>query len=157
MATLADIVRKFYSALAVRDTDTAIGLMTADAEWITMEAWENLGEDEVKLLSDCVTAAVAERFGKGWAFKMNGRGPQEIAEFVLNPLLKYGSGFEPSPSEFRTENDKIVWLGNYNYVHSTTGERADTSYAHVYTIKEGKIARLYQFFYALPTPEGSVQ
>lgn len=157
MATLADIVRKFYSALAVRDTDKAASLMTADAEWITMEAWRNLEEDELKLLSDFVTAAVTERYAAGWVFKMNGRGPQEIVDFVLDPLLKHGSGFEPSPSEFRTENDKIVWLGNYNYVHSTTGERDNTSYAHVYTIKKGKIARLYQFFYTLSTPEGSVQ
>src|SRR5580704_10836398 len=91
----ADIVRSFYSALAVGDTDATMALLSDNVRWFTMTAWQNPEEDEMKLLTDFISLALAEKYASWWVYKLNGRAPQEVLEYVLNPLLKAGSGFIP--------------------------------------------------------------
>jgi ketosteroid isomerase-like protein len=158
MATPADTVRTFYSAIAARDVEKSKNMMTSDVEWITVGVWpESAEDDEVKLLSAFIAQTLADRYGKGWTFTMQGRGPEEVAENVLRPFVEDGSTFSPSPVEFRAEKDKVVWLGSLTMIDKPSGQYTDLAYAHVWTVSTGKLSRLHQFSYRPTATLGRLQ
>lgn len=155
MATPADTVRSFYSAIAAGDVETSMSLMANDVEWVTVEVWPpSEDNDELTQLSAFIAQTLADRYGGGWAFKVGGRGLQEVAQHVLLPFVEEGSSFVPSSIEFLAEDDKVVWLGSLTRIDGPFGVRADVAYAHIWTIRDGKIARLRQFSYTPRIPEG---
>ena len=111
-----DIVRSFYDKLKVGDAPGALGLMAPDIEWITM-----------------------------WHYQVDGRGPERVAEGLFKPLMAEWSSFALVPTEFITEGDNVVSLGEFTGVHGSTGKSAAARYAHVWTVKEGKITRFRQY------------
>ena len=111
-----DIVRSFYDKLKAGDAPGALGLMAPDIEWITM-----------------------------WHYKVEGRGPERVAEGLFKPLMAEWSSFALVPSEFIAEGDSVVSLGVFTGVHGTTGKPAEARYAHVWTVQGGKITRFRQY------------
>jgi ketosteroid isomerase-like protein len=116
MNTPTDVIRSFYDKLASGDAPSALSLMAADIDWITM-----------------------------WHYKVDGRGPERVAEGLFKPLMAEWSSFALVPTEFITEGDTVVSLGDFTGVHGMTGKKADARYAHVWTIKDGKIMRFRQY------------
>jgi ketosteroid isomerase-like protein len=102
--------------LKTGDAPAALGLMAPDIEWITM-----------------------------WHYKVDGRGPGRVAEDLFKPLVAEWSTFALVPTEFMADGDTVVSLGDFTGVHGTTGKKAEARYAHVWTIKDGKIARFRQY------------
>ena len=152
-----DVVRRFSSALAIGDVDGMLGLMSDNVEWITMDAWRNPEENEIRQLTDFISLSLGEKYASWWAYELNGRGRQEIDKFILNPLLRKGATYIPSRTEFKTDGNKVVWTGGYSGAGKLTSESNMSSYAHVYIIEKDKIARVFQFFYTLQIPEGCLQ
>ena len=111
-----DIVRSFYDKLKAGDAPGALGLMAPDIEWITM-----------------------------WHYKVQGLGPERVAEGLFKPLLAEWSRFALVPTEFIAEGDKVVSLGVFTGVHATSGKPAEARYAHVWTVLGGKITRFRQY------------
>jgi len=120
----AEIVRSFYEKLKMGDAAGALGLMARDIEWITM-----------------------------WHYKVNGRGPERVAEGLFKPLMVEWSSFSLDPSEFIVDGDTVVSLGRFTGVHGVTGKKAEAGYAHVWTVKDGKIARFRQYIDTLMIAE----
>ena len=116
MNTPTDIICSFYDKLASGDAPGALGLMAADIEWITM-----------------------------WHYRVDGRGPDRVAEGLFKPLMAEWSSFALVPTEFIAEGNTVVSLGEFTGVHSVTGKKADARYAHVWTITDGKITRFRQY------------
>jgi ketosteroid isomerase-like protein len=121
MNTPTDIVRSFYDKLATGDAPGALGLMAPDIEWITM-----------------------------WHYKVEGRGPERVAEGLFKPLVAEWSRFALVPTEFIAEGDTVVSLGDFTGVHGRTGKTAE---AHVWTVREGKITRFRQYIDTLAVAE----
>jgi len=111
-----DTIRTFYSALAVGDAASALGLMSADIEWVAM-----------------------------WPYKASGPGPQNVAEGVFVPLQKDWERFEIVPSEYLAEEDAVLSIGRFRGVHGATGKSVDAAYAHLWTVRDGQITRFRQF------------
>jgi len=111
-----DIVRSFYDKLKAGDAPGALGLMAPDIEWITM-----------------------------WHYQVDGRGPERVAEGLFKPLMAEWSSFAFVSTEFITEGDNVVSLGEFTGVHGSTGKSAAARYAHVWTVKEEKITRFRQY------------
>ena len=84
-ATPTDIVRDFYDKLAAGDAHGALGLMAPDIEWITM-----------------------------WHYKVEGRGPGPVAEGLFKPLMAEWTSFSLVPTEFITEGETVVSLGDFS-------------------------------------------
>jgi len=124
MNTPTDIVRNFYDKLASGDAVGALGLMASDVEWITM-----------------------------WHYKVDGRGPERVAEGLFKPLVAEWSRFALVPNEFITEGDTVVSLGDFTGVHGETGKTAEARYAHVWTVRDGKITRFRQYIDTLAIAE----
>jgi ketosteroid isomerase-like protein len=124
MTTPTEIVRSFYEKLRAGDAPGALDLMAQDIEWITM-----------------------------WHYKVEGRGPEHVAEGLFKPLMAEWSTFALVPTEFIADGETVVSLGHFSGVHGTTGKQAEAGYAHVWTVKDGKIARFRQFIDTLAIAE----
>jgi ketosteroid isomerase-like protein len=124
MTTPTEIVRSFYEKLEAGDAPGALGLMAQDIEWITM-----------------------------WHYKVQGRGPERVAEGLFKPLMAEWSTFTLVPTEFIADGETVVSLGHFTGVHGTTGKQAEAGYAHVWTIRDGKIARFRQYIDTLAIAE----
>ena len=120
MAHVPDIVRDFYNKLSVGNAAGALGLMAPDIEWTTM-----------------------------WHYKVIGRGPDKVAEGLFKPLMAEWASFALVPTEFITEGETVVSLGDFTGVHSVTGKTSNARYAHVWTVRDGKIATSRQYIDSL--------
>ena len=109
-------VRDFYDKLAANDAAGALDLMAPDIEWITM-----------------------------WHYKVEGRGPTPVMEGLLKPLAAEWTSFSLKPSEFITEGNSVVSLGDFEGVHRATGKCCEARYAHVWTVEDGMITRFRQY------------
>lgn len=116
MTTPTEIIRSFYEKLAAGDAPGALGLMAPDIEWTTM-----------------------------WHYKATAPGPQGVAAGVLQPLQAEWSRASLVPAAFIADGETIVSLGDFTGVHGTTGKTAAARYAHVWTVKNGKIASFRQY------------
>ncbi|AJK50609.1 nuclear transport factor 2 family protein [Burkholderia plantarii] len=127
MTTPVQIVQRFYAALESGNAEQALGLMADDIEWIAM-----------------------------WHYQVKGRGPRQVAEGLLMPLMKEWSTFRIAATEFVAEGDTVVSIGRFVGTHGTTGKRADAAYAHAWTIENGRIARFRQFIDTLAVASARV-
>jgi ketosteroid isomerase-like protein len=123
-ANPTDIVRGFYEKLRVGDAPGALGLMAPDIEWITM-----------------------------WHYQVDGRGPDRVAAGLFKPLMAEWASFALVPTEFITEGNSVVSLGDFTGVHGSTGKSVAARYAHVWTIKNEKITRFRQYIDTLAIAE----
>ena len=122
--TPTDVVRDFYDKLSAGDAPGALNLMAHDIEWITM-----------------------------WHYKVQGRGPGPVAEGLFKPLAAEWTSFSLVPSEFINEGDTVVSLGDFEGVHGATKRSVKARYAHVWTIRDGKIAKFRQYIDTLAVAE----
>jgi len=127
MTNARDIVRSFYDKLSTGDAPGALGLMAPDIEWTTM-----------------------------WHYKVDGRGPDRVAEGLFKPLMAEWSSFSLVPTEFITEGDTVVSLGDFTGVHGTTGKTSNARYAHVWTVHDDKITSFRQYIDTLAIAEARV-
>jgi ketosteroid isomerase-like protein len=119
-----DIVRGFYAALSAGDAASALGLMSADIEWVAM-----------------------------WPYRAAGRGPQHVAEGVFMKLQQEWRSFQIMPAEFVAEGNAVLSVGRFTGVHATTGKDVDCAYAHLWTIEAGRITRFRQYIDTLAVAE----
>jgi ketosteroid isomerase-like protein len=69
MTSAIETVRAFYATLGQGDAPVALALMAEDIEWNTM-----------------------------WHYRVEGRGPQKVAKFLLKPLMAEWSSFALTPT-----------------------------------------------------------
>ncbi|MFG1397961.1 nuclear transport factor 2 family protein [Roseixanthobacter pseudopolyaromaticivorans] len=127
MTNAREIVRSFYEMLSKGDAPGALSLMSPDIEWTTM-----------------------------WHYKVEGRGPDRVAEGLFKPLMAEWSRFSLVPTEFITEGETVVSLGDFTGVHGSTGKTSNARYAHVWTVRDGKIATFRQYIDTLAIAEARV-
>ncbi len=114
--TPTETIRDFYGKLASGDAAGALGLMAPDIQWTTM-----------------------------WHYKVEGRGPGPVAEGLFKPLMAEWTSFSLVPTEFVSEGETVVSLGDFKGVHRVTGKTAEARYAHVWTVSDGKITIFRQY------------
>ena len=124
MTDPVEIVRSFYEKLGSGDAPGALALMAPDIEWITM-----------------------------WHYKVDGRGPERVAEGLFKPLMAEWTSFALVPTEFIADGDTVISLGDFTGVHGTTGKHANARYAHVWTVKDGLVTRFRQYIDTLAVAE----
>lgn len=113
-------------------------------------------KEEVALLSAFISQTLAERYSGGWSLQLRGRGLTDVIEHVLLPFVEAGASYAPSPIELKAEGEKVVWLGCVTTIDGPTGERKDSAFAHVWTVRDGLATNLRQFIYSTTATNGSV-
>lgn len=91
MASRAETISNFYSAVGAGDTARAKTLMAEGVEWVNVQPWDQPGKDELELLSSFIAQTLAERYSKGWSFQLKGRGSAEVTQYVILPFLEKGA------------------------------------------------------------------
>jgi ketosteroid isomerase-like protein len=118
MSSNTELVRSLYDAFARGDVPTVLGAFAPDLNWTE-----------------------AEGFPHGGTYT----GPQAVLENVFKPLGSEWAPFAIAPERFIAEGDIVVSLGQYSGTYKASGKQFTAPYAHVWTVRDGKIARFQQF------------
>ena len=91
----------------------------------------------------------AEGFPYGGTY----RGANAILENVFMKLGSEWEGFAAVPDELLDAGDNIVALGNYSGKYNETGKSMRVPFAHVWTLRDGKIVKFVQYTDTLKVSE----
>jgi uncharacterized protein len=111
----ADIVRGFYDALGRGDVPGVLARLHDQLEWTE-----------------------AERFPY---YSGTWRSPQEVLDKLLIPLARDWDRFSARAHDFIAQGDRVVTLGEYSGTFKATGKSMTAAFAHVWAIRDGRLAR----------------
>lgn len=114
MKKTTDIVRAFYDALGRGDVPGVLAMLHDELEWTE-----------------------AERFPY---YSGTWRSPQEVLDKLLVPLTRDWEGFSATPHGFVAEGDRVVSLGVYSGTAKATRKSMTSPFAHVWTVRDGRLA-----------------
>ncbi len=130
MGSKAHLVRALYDAFARRDAEAMLGSLAHDIIWNEAE-------------------------GNPYANGNPYEGPREIAEGVFRRLMTEWSGFSIHPEATYEDGETVVAVGHYTGTHRETGRRIKAQFAHVWTIRHGRVVRFQQYTDTLQLSEAS--
>jgi ketosteroid isomerase-like protein len=113
-----EIIRSVYTAFATGDVPGVVGAFDADIHWTEAEGFPYGG---TYVGPDAVVTGVFARLGSEW------------------------EGFAAVPHAFVAEGDTVVALGDYGGTYKATGKSFSAPFAHVWTLREGRIVRFQQY------------
>ena len=113
-----DVVRGVYEAFGRGDVAAVLGAMADDVEWHE-----------------------AEGMPYGGVY----RGGQAVAENVFGPVMRDIPNFAVSPEELIGSGDTVAVVVRYTGTGQATGKQLHLAVAHVWDVRDGKIARFRQF------------
>jgi ketosteroid isomerase-like protein len=115
MTTPTDTVRAFYDALSRGDVATVVALLDPQVQWTEAESFP---------------------YHSGtW------EGPAAVVNNLLIPLARDWERFSASAHEFIGSEERVVSLGIYTGTFKKTGRTIRVAFAHVWTVRNGKLAR----------------
>jgi ketosteroid isomerase-like protein len=113
-----EIIRSVYTAFATGDVPGVVGAFDADIHWTEAEGFPYGG---TYVGPDAVVTGVFARLGSEW------------------------EGFAAVPHAFVAEGDTVVALGDYGGTYKATGKSFSAPFAHVWTLRDGRIVRFQQY------------
>jgi uncharacterized protein len=120
LATNADIIKSLYDAFARGDVPAVLGVFDPQIEWNEAE-------------------------GVRYADRNPYRGPMAVAEGVFGRIISEVDQFAAAPANFIDGGDCVVVEGRYKGKVKATGAVLDAQFAHVYTLRGGRIVRFQQY------------
>ena len=115
-----ETVRGLYESFGLGDVPSVLGKMDKGIEW---------NEAENFIYAD----------GNPYV------GPQAILEGVFMRLGTEWEGFSVTPEEWMDAGPRVVVLGTYAGTHRGTSKRVRAQFAHVWSLKEGRVVRFQQY------------
>ena len=119
MTTPVDTVRRFYDALGRGDVPAIFLVLDAQIEWTE-----------------------AERFPY---YSGTWHGPQAVLDNLLLPIARDWDGFSATAADFVAQGGRVVALGQYTGTYKRTGRSMAAAFAHVWTVRDGKIVSFVQY------------
>ncbi len=114
----SDIIRELYAAFANGDVPGVVEALDAEIRWTEAEGFPYGG---TYVGPDAVLTNVFARLGSEW------------------------EGYAAVPHAFVAEGDTVVALGDYGGTYKATGKSFSAPFAHVWTLREGKVVRFQQY------------
>jgi uncharacterized protein len=113
---------------------------------VVRRAYENFRGGDIEGLLDSMTEEVDWRLPEmeGVAFSGGRRGRESVGGF-FSQLAELQESLSFEPREFVAQGDKVVALGTYRWRVKTTGREYGGDWAHVFTVRGGKIAGFHEF------------
>jgi len=118
MATNPELVRNLYDALARGDVPTVLAGLDPGVEWTEAE---------------------------GIPYRGTYIGPEAVLNGVFARLATEWDGFQVTPREHIDGGDQVVTLGRYAGAYKATGKAFEADFAHVWTLRDGKVIRFRQY------------
>ena len=115
-----DIIRGLYEDFARGDIPAVLGALDADVEWREAEGF--LYADQNPYMGPgAVLAGVFARFGSEW------------------------EEFQARPDSFLDAGDAVIAQGHYGGAFKATGKKVRAQFAHVWTLRGGKVVTFQQY------------
>lgn len=73
------------------------------------------------------------------------KGVENIISGVFNRLATEWTGYNAKVHTFLEDGDRVAAFGIYSGTFNATGKSFSATFAHLYTIKDGKIIRMEQY------------
>lgn len=117
------MVQGVYAAFAAGDVPGVLGVLTPDVRW---------------------TEAAGGPYG-GVSV-----GPDAVLQNVFMKLGTEWDGFAAVPDQFVAEGGTVIALGNYSGRHLATGKSFRARFAHVWTVRDGRVVEFEQITDTVP-------
>jgi ketosteroid isomerase-like protein len=114
----AELVKGIYAAFARGDVAGVLGAMHPDIEWTEAE---------------------------GFPYAGTYRGPDAIVQNVFMKLGSEWEGFQVRPHEFLEPGSAVVVFGRYSGRYRATGRAMEADFAHVWRLRDRKVAAFKQY------------
>ena len=72
-------------------------------------------------------------------------GPDAIIACVFRRLATEWTGYRADVHTYLEDGDRVAAFGVYSGTYNATGKSMRAAFAHLYTVKDGKIATLHQY------------
>jgi uncharacterized protein len=110
------------------------------------EAYRMFQEGDVRSVVECCHEETEWTSPDSELIPMSGtfHGKQGVAEY----FARLGGAMQPirfEPTEFIADGDKVVVIGHATWQVKSTGRSFDTPWVHLFTMRDGKIARFEAF------------
>ncbi|MFL6276098.1 MAG: nuclear transport factor 2 family protein [Blastocatellia bacterium] len=113
---------------------------------IAQQAYANFQSGDIKallgLLSDDVVWQLPEIANVPFAGKRQGH--EQVGQFFAS-LGELQDVLEFTPQSFTAQNDKVVVQGQYRWRVKATGREYGSDWAHVFTIRDGKVVDFHEY------------
>ena len=115
-----EIIRGVYEAFARGDIPAVLGALDAEVEWREAEGFLYADQNPYKG-PGAVLAGVFARLGGEW------------------------EEFQARPDSFLDAGEAVIAQGHYSGVYKTTGRKVRAQFAHVWTLRGGKVVTFQQY------------
>ena len=115
-----EVIKNLYAAFARGDGPAVVGAMNTAIVW--NEAEHSIYADRNPYVGpDAIGGGIFFRFATEW------------------------DGFQVVPEAFHDAGETIVATGRYHGTYKATGSVVDAQFAHLWTLKDGKVAAFQQY------------
>ena len=118
MSANTDTIRSMYEAFARGDVPAVLATLDANVEWTEAD---------------------------GFPYRGTYTGPDAVLNGVFARLGSEWDGFRAEPREFIDGGDQVVVLGRYSGTYKETGKAFEADFAHVWSLRDGKVLRFRQY------------
>lgn len=118
MTANVNLIKKFYAYFRSQDRQNYLQLCSDDLEWMVMESVPG-----------------------GGTYK----GKKAVFEEYFPRLFSNFTEFHAITEEFLDAGDHVTVLGKYQMVTKKSKKKIESPFAHVYTLKSGKITKFRQY------------
>jgi ketosteroid isomerase-like protein len=113
------LVQQTYDHFQSGDIPAVLDLLSEDVQWVTAEV-------------------------EGAPLGGTLRGREQVGQFFQSLSdIQEVRHFEPR--DFVAQDDRVVALGHYAWHVKTTGRNWESDFAHVFTVREGKVTRYQEY------------
>ena len=116
--TNLETIQCLYKAFAARDREVLLAILHPEMEWIQNDGFPNGGVHK-------------------WV--------PHILDDVLGQFPRDWEGFRPDVKEWLDAGDQVIALGEYRGRYRATDRDLRAAFAHVYTLRDGRVIRFRQF------------
>jgi uncharacterized protein len=109
--------------------------------------YQAFGKGDVSYIMSALDPEIEwwEAEGFIYADKNPYRGPQSVLMGVFGRLMNQWDGFAVSVDEVLDAGDSIVGCGHYTGKYRQTGREVRAQFAHVFTLRDGKVVKFQQY------------
>lgn len=113
---------------------------------VVRRAYENFKSGDIGALMGQMSEDVDWRLPRieGVPFSGERKGREKVSEFFTT-LADSQDSVSFEPREFVAQGDKVVALGTYNWRVKNTGREYGGDWAHVFTVRGGRIEGFHEF------------
>ena len=115
---------------------------------VVSELYEAFGRGDIPAVLGAMDTEIHWHEAEGNPYMPSGEaivGPNAILEELFMKLAEDWDGFAVHPHTFHDAGDVVVVEARYSGTHNRTGKPLDAQVCHVFTLRNGKIAKFQQY------------